>query len=131
MTLNLALVTVILALLWFVIYWLLGGVIFAVVALSRLIHLKKAQFSCIFVILSGLAAYGAAWMSVMSATRNSRACFTKIDAVYDAIPAMFGCATQETIFSGLLWFIILMTLGIGLMFVSQSADHARPTRRPE
>lgn len=130
MTVNLALVTVILALLWFVIYWLLGGAIFAVVALTRLIHLKKAQFSCIFVILSGLAAYGASWMAVVSATNNSRACFTKIDAVYDAIPAMFACATQETVFSGLLWFVFLMTLGIGLMFMSQSPDHGRPLHRP-
>lgn len=129
MTFNLALVTVILALLWFVVYWLVGGVIFAVVALSRLIHLKKAQFSCIFVILAALAAYGAAWMAVVSATQNSRACFAKINAVYDAIPAMFACATQETVFSGLLWFVFLMTIGIGLMFVSQSPDHGRPTSR--
>ncbi len=126
---NLLLVTVILAMLWFVIYWLVGGVIFAVVAFSRLIHLKKAQFSCIFVVLSGLAAYGAAWMAVVSATGNHRACFAKIVGIYDALPAMFACATRETVFSGLLWFVFLMTLGIGLMFISQSADHGRPNVR--
>ena len=126
---NLAIVTVVLAMLWFVVYWLIGGVIFAVIALSRLIHLKKAQFSCIFVVLAGLAAYGASWMAVVSATGHHHACFSKIVAVYDAIPAMFACATRETVFSGLLWFIFLMTLGIGLMFISRATDHGRPNVR--
>ncbi len=119
MAVNLALVTIILALLWFVVYWVVGGSIFAVVALGRLIHLKKAQFSCFFAILAGLTAYGAAWMAVTSAARSSRVCFAKIDAIYDALPAMFTCATRETVFSGLLWFVFLMTIGIGLMFISR------------
>ena len=122
MTASLALVTIILALLWFVLYWIIGGVIFAVIALTKLIHLKKAQFSCVFAVLAGLAAYGAAWMAVVSATHSSRLCLIKIKAIYDAIPAMFVCATRETVFSGLLWLVFLMTLGIGLMFISRTSE---------
>lgn len=119
--------TLLLTIVWFVVFWLVAGVMFAVIALVRFVKLNKARFSCLFTILSLVTAYGAAWMGVMSAVRNPayERCLNRIDALYEAVPGAFVCAPQPVVFSAFLWFIFLLAMGIGLMFFARLTDRPR------
>ena len=129
MEISIAALTMLLTIVWFVVFWLVAGVMFAVIALIRFVKLNKARFSCLFTILSFVTAYGAAWMGVMAAVKGSSRCLARIDALYEAIPGTFVCAPQPVIFSAFLWFIFLLALGIGLMFFSRLADRPRTAPR--
>ena len=87
MEISIAALTMLLTIVWFVVFWLVAGVMFAVIALIRFVKLNKARFSCLFTILSFVTAYGAAWMGVMAAVKGSSRCLARIDALYEAIPA--------------------------------------------
>ena len=118
---------ILLTLMWFVIYWMLGGVMFAVVALVKFMRINKAQFSCLFAVSSGIAAYAAAWMGVAAAQNTSLACIAKIKTAYLIIPGLFRCASREVIATGILWFILLMATGIIIMFISRVPENGRHT----
>ena len=120
-----ALITLAFTLLWFVLYWLLAGVLFAIVGLVRFMRINTARFSCLFTVFSFASAYGAAWTGYVAASRQSPRCLADIQATYEAIPGLFRCAPTIMISNGVLWFIVLLALGIGLMFVSRLPDRPR------
>ncbi len=110
-----------LALFWFVTYWIVGGVIFSIISVTRFLHVHKARFSCLFTLMSAGAAYGAAWMSGQVLIRQV-ACIEKTHGVLDVFPLMFTCATKQTFSSGLLWFLLLIAIGIGMMLILRGPD---------
>jgi hypothetical protein len=121
------LITLAFTLLWFVIYWLLAGVLFAIIGLVRFMRINTARFSCLFTLLSFATAYAAAWTGYVATARTNARCLAEIDATYEAIPGLFRCATTIMISNGILWFIVLLAAGIGLMFVSRIPDRPRQT----
>lgn len=110
-----------LTLFWFVAYWIVGGVIFSIISVTRFLHVHKARFSCLFTLLSAGAAYGAAWMGAQVLIRQTM-CIEKARSVIDVFPLMFTCATKQTFSSGLLWFLLLMAIGIGMMLILRGPD---------
>ena len=120
-------ITVAFTLLWFVLYWILAGVIFAIVGLVRFMRINTARFSCLFTLMSFAAAYAAAWMGYVAVARTNGRCLAEINAPYEAIPGLFRCATTIMISNGILWFIVLLAVGIALMFLSRIPDRPRQT----
>ena len=116
-------------LLWFVFYWLVAGVLFAIIGLVNFMRINTARFSCFFTLVSLAAAYAAAWTGYVAASRTVPQCVNKIGAAYQAIPGMFRCAGTITFSNGVLWFIVLLAAGIGLMFISRQPDRDHPTPR--
>jgi len=110
-----------LTLFWFVAYWIVGGVIFSIISVTRFLHVHRARFSCLFTLLSAGAAYGAAWMSGRMLIRQV-VCIEKTHGILDVFPLMFTCGTRQTFSSGLLWFLLLMAIGIGMMLILRGPD---------
>ncbi|MBI5370000.1 hypothetical protein HZA85_02335 [Candidatus Uhrbacteria bacterium] len=86
-----------LSVIWFFIYWILGGVFFAVIALLRLGRVRKVRFSCLFTIWVGVisvlvSSKGLAW-SHEAITR----CVEGATSRVQIIVAVFTCG-----FSGVL-----------------------------
>lgn len=115
---ELAQLTWILVLAWFLIYWIAGGMMFAIVALTRLLKLKKAQFSCLFTFASLAAAYGAAATGLMMTTPAAARC---VDSALQRQQwsEVFGCGMKEILLVGGAWFALLLLLSILFMLLSQ------------
>ena len=56
--------TAILTVLWFLVYWIFGGVVFSVISLVRPGRMKRVRFSCLYTLLSIATGYFAAWLGV-------------------------------------------------------------------
>jgi hypothetical protein len=122
-------VTLAFTVMWFVIYWLLAGVLFAVVGLVRFMRINTARFSCLFTLFSFATAYGAAWTGFAAITKTNGRCLANVDALYEVIPGLFRCSPAIVVSNGVLWFIVLLAVGIGLMFVSRLPDRPRPVTK--
>lgn len=108
-----------LALAWFIVYWVIGGAMFAVVALTRFLKIKKAQFSCLFSLASAAAAYGAATTGLMMGEPKVIRCLGGVDRPLEIVKAVFGCGAKEVFLAGGAWFALLILLNILLMLLSQ------------
>ena len=120
-------ITLALTLMWFVLYWLVAGVLFAIIGLVRFMRINTARFSCLFTLMSFATAYAAAWTGYVAAARTNGRCLAQIDAAYEVIPGLFRCSTTIMVSNGILWFIVLLAVGIALMFVSRLPERTRVT----
>ena len=109
---------------WFVTYWIIGGVIFSIISVTRFLHVHKARFSCLFTLLSAGAAYGAGWMGANALLRHP-VCAKEVQGILNVFPLMFTCGANQTFSSGLLWFLLLMALGIGMMLIFRGPDERK------
>jgi hypothetical protein len=115
--------TLIISVLWFVIFWILGGVFFAVVSLARTVKLRKARFSCLFTILSGVAAYGAAQTGMRLGAKRIRFCLGEADgSIVDVLSAIFGCGILEMLAAGAAWFFGLVILGFVVLYICRAQN---------
>jgi hypothetical protein len=118
----------ILSLLWFVLFWTIGGVIFAVIGLVRFLRLNKNRFSCLFTILSAGTAFGAAWMGLLAThTPEPSACLASAPTadITQFLPSLFTCASEEVLSAAGLWFLFLLGAGIFLLFISRAPERPR------
>lgn len=116
---EIAQLTWVLALVWFILFWVIGGVLFAVVALTRFLRIKKAQFSCLFTLASGAAAYGAATTGLIMSEGKAVLCLGSAAGPINVAKAIFGCSARDIFLSAGIWFALLIMLSILFMLLSQ------------
>lgn len=113
-------------LLWFLTYWIVGGILFATVAAAKFIRVNKAIFSCLFALCAILTAYAAAWMGPLAVRSTHLRCLLDSRSGGLSLQALFSCGPFEMIFSGVVWFFLLLGLGAAVMAVSvQRRDKRR------
>ncbi|MBI4713594.1 hypothetical protein HY771_00155 [Candidatus Uhrbacteria bacterium] len=115
---------VILSILWFLVYWILGGVFFAVIALLRLGRVRKLRFSCLFSLWVLVIGIGAAFKGIELSQTQVEACL--IDATNRAqiVTAVFGCG-----FSGVFGTFLIGAVGVvlgGFLIFAISRTKSRP-----
>ncbi len=106
---------------WFILFWLVGGVIFAIIALARVIRLRKTRFSCLFTLACAGAAYGAAWSGLTLGENSIAECLQHNDSFVDQLVSVYGCGVLEISFSAALWFVGLVATGFLLLLISRGA----------
>ena len=106
------------ALIWFLVYWVLGGVFFPVMALLRLVTIRKVRFSCLFTILALGCASGAAWGGIRLADEAVSHCLVDSETKAEAITAIFGCGFVGIFSAFLLGLIVLVSIGSILLRIS-------------
>ncbi len=111
---------------WFVVYWILGGVFFAIVAATRFIHTRKAVFSCLFTGGSVVAAYGAAVLGLILARPRGLRCPESVvakgmlrDVATVRLQDVLLCDAKSVMISGGLFFALLLTVGMVALLVSR------------
>ncbi|MDP2631151.1 MAG: hypothetical protein Q8P30_00075 [Candidatus Uhrbacteria bacterium] len=114
--------TLLISLFWFPIYWLFGGVFFSTIAILKVIKLRKARFSCLFTILAAGAAYGASYSGTWFGEYNIEQCVEESAGFFRALASLIACGILELSVAGLVWFIILILIGFGALFVSRSGN---------
>jgi len=124
MNADLGLFAWLIALIWFLAYWILGGVFFSVMALLRLGAVRKVRFSCLFTILALGCAAGAAWGGIGLADDAVSRCLISSESKAEAITAIFGCGFVG-IFSAFLIGLIVL-IAFGSVFLKISTAETKP-----
>jgi hypothetical protein len=106
--------------LWFIVYWILGGVFFAIVAATRAMHMRKARFSCVFTGGSIAAAYGAAVVGVLlAANQRGTQCAKPSAEAFRALGDILTCNISAVLVAGGMFFALLLTAGMVAMLFSR------------
>lgn len=113
-----------LSIILFLFYWLVGGVLFAIVGLLRPIKIRKAQFSCLFTLSSLLVAIGAAFSGTAIAGRPIARCLERADGYFDSLAAVISCGVLPLSLATFVGFILLILLGSLLMLLSLSKNQS-------
>lgn len=109
-----------LALLWFAVYWILGGVFFSLIAATRLLHLNKARFSCLFTFGSVVAAYAAsAGALILAHPGRSVECTAAIVSKERGLGTLLTCNAPAVFASGGMCFALLVMGGLIAMLFSR------------
>ena len=111
---------IILSILWFVVYWVLGGVFFAIVTMMRLGRLRKVRFSCLFTILSFVVGVGVAYSGMKGSQRAVADCLGEAVSNAEKMTAVFGCGAASIFGMFLLGALVLTAGGFLIMAVSKS-----------
>ena len=111
---------VVLAIVWFLVYWILGGVFFAVVALTRLGRLRKVRFSCLFSLLALALGAGTAYLGVRGSQEAVDDCLARAVTSAEKVTAVFGCGAASIFGVFLLGALVLTIGGFLIMAVSKS-----------
>jgi hypothetical protein len=115
---------VILSILWFLMYWILGGVFFAVVTIARLGRVRKVRFSCLFTLLAFVLGVGSAVFGVNQSDAAVMECMSHADGKAEMVTAVFGCGFV-TIFGGFLVGAVILTIG-GFLIMAVSKSKTKP-----
>lgn len=110
------------AVVWFFLYWIIGGVFFACVALLRLIRLRKARFSCLFSLASAFCALVAAWVSSIWLERSTTECPKIYSLGIEVFGEVFACGFFQLVASALIGLATLVLIGFGLLKLSSWKD---------
>lgn len=114
----------IIALFWFVLYWVLGGVIFASIAIINVVKLRRARFSTIFTLLSLLSAFCAAYSGAFYAREAVDECLASSADPFSDLAAIVGCGVLEQMAAGAIWFVILMGVGLVFFILSRATNQS-------
>lgn len=115
---------IVISFIWFIIYWMAGGVLFATIALINVIKLRRARFSCLFTLASYLSALGAAYMGTYVAKEQIYACVAEAEDVFGALASVIACGIFEHVGAGALWFIVLVVIGVLLLILSRATNQS-------
>ncbi len=113
-----------LSILWFLVYWILGGVFFAVVTVVRLGRIRKVRFSCLFSILSLVLGIGAAYLGMEHSKEAVNACLAQATTKAETVAAIFGCGFVG-IFGTFLLGALVLTIG-GFIIMTLSRSKTKP-----
>jgi len=114
----------VIAIFWFILYWVLGGVVFAVISIFRVSKLRRAQFSCLFTLLSAGCAFGAAYFGALKAEDQIYVCLEQETDVFGRLASVIGCGILEQVVSGAIWFGILLVLGYVAYLFSRATNQS-------
>ncbi|OGL61698.1 hypothetical protein A3C09_03470 [Candidatus Uhrbacteria bacterium RIFCSPHIGHO2_02_FULL_47_44] len=109
-----------LSILWFFVYWILGGVFFAVMAILRLGRVRKVRFSCLFTIFAAACAFGAAYFGVQSAESAIRSCVVEATSNVQQKVAVIGCGFGGIMGAFFVGALALTLIGFIIMAISKS-----------
>ncbi len=114
---DLTLLTGILAVLWFLVYWVFGGVAFSLLVLLRLGRVRKVRFSCLFTLLSFVLGVGAAYGGVQYSREAIAQCLLQATNRPQIIIAIFGCGFVGIMGAFFVGALALVFIGLLLMLL--------------
>jgi hypothetical protein len=109
-----------LGLIWFLVYWILGGVFFALVAIMRLGRVRKVRFSCLFTLWSFACALGSSWFGIFTVEDVVGECVANSDTNTEIVSAVFGCGFVSVFGFFLVGAALVVLGGFVIMAVSKS-----------
>lgn len=121
---NLFSFAIFLSILWFLVYWILGGVFFALVAILRLGRVRKVRFSCLFSLWALAIGIGVAFKGLELSQKEVVACLADATNRAQVVISVFGCGFSG-IFGAFLIGAAVITLG-GFLIFAISRTKSKP-----
>jgi hypothetical protein len=118
---DLTALVILLALIFSLVYWIAGGVFFALMALLRLGRVRKVRFSCLFSLLAFACGIGAAVEGVKYSRTSLDACLVSATTKAQTLVALFGCGLAGILGTFLLGAGVLVLGGFLIMAVSKTS----------
>lgn len=109
---------------WFILYWIVGGIIFSIAALFKVAKLRKAQFSCLFTLASIGCAYGATHTAYIFGRREIESCLLQANDIFEQLASVMACGMLSIVAMGAVWFVGLLALGSILLFLSRARNQS-------
>lgn len=103
--------TILLGLIWSLMYWIAGGVMFALISLLRLGRVRKVRFSCLFTLLAFACGSAAAYLAVSRSQGALNACLVESKTQAETLVALFGCGFGQFFLAFLLGAAALVSGG--------------------
>jgi hypothetical protein len=122
---------IILSILWFLMYWVLGGVFFAVITIIRLGRLRKLRFSCLFSLLALVVGVASAYFGILGSQDAVSDCLATSVTRAEKVTAVFGCGFASILGAFLLGALALTIGGFIIMLLSKSKTKPWITLEPE
>ena len=110
--------------LWFLVYWIFGGVFFALVAILRLGRLRKVRFSCLFSFWTFFCGVGAAWLGIKLGEESIQTCYFLAETRAESITAIFGCGFAGVFGMFMLGAAAVILGGFAFMSISKNKSKA-------
>lgn len=111
---------VLLAVLWFLFYWIFGGAFFAFISVFRLGRLRKARFSCLFTFVAGASAVVAAWSGARWAQSSAQVCLQESLSNLEGFVGFFSCSIIALTLSFLGGAVVVIVLGAIVLRLSST-----------
>lgn len=108
----------------FLLYWIIGGVIFATIAVTQVIKLKKTRFSVLFTMLSVVCALAASRTGLFLAQDSVQPCLAEAGDRLERFSAILACGILEITLAGTIWFIALIGFGLLLLLLSRAENQS-------
>ncbi|HBU27611.1 TPA: hypothetical protein DEB00_00660 [Candidatus Uhrbacteria bacterium] len=121
MTVELGTLLVSLTVLWFLVYWIFGGVVFAIISLVRPGKMKRVRFSCLYTVFSALIAYQAAKLGILWASEATGS-IPQASSLSEAIVVMGGLGFVGILLGLIAGFVVLFIGGWVIMLFSRSKE---------
>lgn len=115
---------VILSIAWFLVYWIFGGVFFALLTIMRLGNVRKLRFSCIFSLLAAIVGAASAWYGIRYSEQAIAGCLSLAENRAEVITAVFGCGFVGVVGAFAVG-ILAIVLG-GFIIMSISKTNSKP-----
>lgn len=115
---------ILLSIFWFLVYWVLGGVFFALIAIMRLGRIRMVRFSCLFTLLALLMGASASYVGVERSQTDVLSCLLNAQTKAETVMAVFGCGFAS-IFGIFLVGAAVLTLG-GFLIMAISKSKTKP-----
>ncbi|OGL66942.1 hypothetical protein A2856_00360 [Candidatus Uhrbacteria bacterium RIFCSPHIGHO2_01_FULL_63_20] len=112
---------ILLAIIWSLLYWVGGGVLFALVSLLRLGRVRKVRFSCLFSLLAFACGAAAAYVGVFRSRETIDACLVDATTRAETLVALVGCGMGTILIAFLLGAAALVAGGFVIMWLSSTA----------
>jgi hypothetical protein len=116
--------TIIIAIFWFILYWVLGGVAFSILAMVRLAKMRKTRFSCLFTLTAAACALGASRTGLLLARNNVRTCLEGVDDRFERLASVIACGILEEVAAGIIWFLLLLLIGTVIMVLARADNQS-------
>lgn len=110
-----------LTILWFVAYWIFGGVVFSIISLLRPGKMKRVRFSCLYSLFSLLIAYGSARLGLMWAAEATGS-LPEAASLGESITLLGGLGFVGILLGFIVGLIALFVGGWVIMLISRSKE---------
>ena len=114
----------ILSVVWFLVYWIFGGVLFALLAILRLGNIRKVRFSCLFSLLAAGGGTASAWYGIRYSEQSIAECLASAENRAQVITSIFGCGFIGVV--GAFGIGILAIILGGFVIMSISKANSKP-----
>ncbi len=115
---------ILIAAVWFPVFWIIGGTLFAIISVVQGVKVKKATFSLLFTFGSLVFAIGASGSGYVFGKSKIDVCLSSANDFFGSLAAVVGCGVLEFFIAAAFWFAGLILVGFVLLYLCRAENQS-------